>query len=81
MYLHLSEVWHDGRYLDLALDKIKRHLRHLKGRKLSYLCGDAGPLALGAVIYQRLGKDEESKDCIRRWVIETENKAYDKVMS
>lgn len=64
--LHLHEIWNDKRYLETGLDCLKHHLRHLKGRKLSFLCGDTGPLALGAVIYQKLGNEAASKDCIRR---------------
>ncbi|XP_041365618.1 lanC-like protein 2 isoform X2 [Gigantopelta aegis] len=56
----------DSSFLQTALDHIKRPLRHLKNRKMSFLCGDAGPLALGAVIYSRLGKNKESKDCLSR---------------
>ena len=66
LYLHMFGITDNKQYLETAVDYIKHFLRHLKGRKLSFLCGDAGPLALGAVIYHKLGNDTASKDCVRR---------------
>ncbi|XP_013409667.1 lanC-like protein 2 [Lingula anatina] len=72
-YLHYH-LWNvvDGRqstsHLHAALQHTERALRHLKGRKLSFLCGDAGPLALGAVLYEHAGKRDKSRDCVKRLV-------------
>ncbi len=49
-----------------ALELIARPLRHLKGRRVTFLCGDAGPLALGAVLYDRLGQTKERDKCVAR---------------
>lgn len=65
MYNKLDGGTNKG-YLEQAISYIKRPLRHLKGRKFTFMCGDAGPLALGAVLYNKLGKPSESKDCIKR---------------
>ena len=62
----MFHITDNKQYLETAVDYIKHFLRHLKGRKLSFLCGDAGPLALGAVIYHKLGNNAASKDCARR---------------
>lgn len=37
-----------------ALDYL--NVKNLKGRRISFLCGDAGPLALGAVIAYKLAR-------------------------
>ncbi|KAK3578740.1 hypothetical protein CHS0354_010121 [Potamilus streckersoni] len=69
LYLHLANKLGDGRgaqYLQTALTYIKHPLNHLNGRRFSFVCGDAGPLALGAVIYSKLGQNDKTKDCINR---------------
>ena len=75
LYFHLGNIKHksnqsiDDRneYHQKALELIARPLRHLKGRRVTFLCGDAGPLALGAVLYERLGHKKESTECIKRY--------------
>ena len=47
-----------GRHLQRAREILRPCLQGLKGSRVSFLCGDAGPLALAAVVYQRLGKNE-----------------------
>ncbi|XP_052808197.1 lanC-like protein 2 isoform X2 [Mya arenaria] len=56
----------DRGQLECALDCLKPALKRLKGRRISFLCGDAGPLALGAVVYSKLGNTAASVDCIKR---------------
>ncbi|KAH3809156.1 hypothetical protein DPMN_137517 [Dreissena polymorpha] len=56
----------DRGQLECALDCLKPALRRLKGRRISFLCGDAGPLALGAVVHEKLGNAAASVDCIKR---------------
>ncbi|KAG7278689.1 hypothetical protein CRUP_030083 [Coryphaenoides rupestris] len=46
LYLQLHRVSGEASHLQRALDYVKRSLRNLNGRKVTFLCGDAGPLAL-----------------------------------
>ena len=68
LHYHLHQKIHTGnqQYLQTALKYIQRPLRHLKGRRISFLCGDAGPLAIGAVLHHKLNQAEESKLCLDR---------------
>ena len=66
LYLQLHRVSGEASHLQRALDYVKRSLRNLNGRKVTFLCGDAGPLAVGAVVYQRLNHTEDSKQCITK---------------
>ncbi|XP_023494838.1 lanC-like protein 2 isoform X6 [Equus asinus] len=66
LYLQLYRVTCDQTYLLRSLDYIKRTLRNLNGRRVTFLCGDAGPLAVGAVVYHKLKSDSESQECITK---------------
>ncbi|CAI9568609.1 unnamed protein product [Staurois parvus] len=67
LYLQLYRVTpEDPTYLQRSLDYVKRVLRNLNGRRVTFLCGDAGPLAVGAVVHHKLENHAESKDCIAR---------------
>ncbi|XP_077883773.1 lanC-like protein 2 [Ictidomys tridecemlineatus] len=66
LYLQLYRVTCDQTYLLRSLDYVKRTLRNLNGRRVTFLCGDAGPLAVGAVIYHKLKSDCESQECITK---------------
>ncbi|CAL8311032.1 unnamed protein product [Merluccius merluccius] len=66
LYLQLHRVSSETSHLQRALDYVKRSLRNLNGRKVTFLCGDAGPLAVGAVVYHRLKNTEDSKECITK---------------
>ncbi|XP_040209102.1 lanC-like protein 2 [Rana temporaria] len=66
LYLQLYRVTPDQTYLQRSLDYVKRVLRNLNGRRVTFLCGDAGPLAVGAVVHHKLQNHTESKDCIAR---------------
>ncbi|XP_060606070.1 lanC-like protein 2 [Ruditapes philippinarum] len=69
LHLHLySTLKQDFGQLECALDCIRQPLRKLKGHRISFLCGDAGPLALGAVIYNKLGNRAASEDCLKRLI-------------
>lgn len=68
LYLQLHQVSGETSDLQRALDYVKRSMRILNSRKVSFLCGDAGPLAVGAVIHHKLGNSADSKDCLSRWV-------------
>ncbi|XP_033978058.1 lanC-like protein 2 isoform X3 [Trematomus bernacchii] len=66
LYLQLHRCSQESSHLQRALDYVKRTLRILNGRKVSFLCGDAGPLAVGAVVHHKLRNTEESQDCLNR---------------
>lgn len=66
LYLQLHRVTHETSHLQRALDYVKRSMRILNGRKVTFLCGDAGPLAVGAVVHHKLNNTADSKDCLSR---------------
>ncbi|XP_054847960.1 lanC-like protein 2 [Eublepharis macularius] len=66
LYLHLYRVTNEKNNLQRSLDYVKRILRNLNGRRVTFLCGDAGPLAVGAVVYHKLDNDIESKECVTK---------------
>ncbi|KAK1334751.1 hypothetical protein QTO34_004317 [Cnephaeus nilssonii] len=66
LYLQLYRVTCDQTHLLRSLDYVKRTLRNLSGRRVTFLCGDAGPLAVGAVVYHRLRSEGESQECIAK---------------
>lgn len=51
-------------YLRQCTSYVDGALKRLRQRGVSFLCGDAGPLALGAVVYDRLNKVAASRDCL-----------------
>ena len=66
---HVIDHRRKDRYLKRALYYLEEPLENLKRKKHSFLCGDPGPLALGAVIYEKLGKKDESKECLKRFLL------------
>jgi len=54
------------RYLRLAGSFADAAVKQLRRRGVSFLCGDAGPLALATVVYQHLSRVPESRDCLDR---------------
>ncbi|XP_051266215.1 lanC-like protein 2 [Dicentrarchus labrax] len=66
LYLQLHRVSNEASHLQRALDYVKRTMRILNGRKVTFLCGDAGPLAVGAVVHHKLNNTADSKDCLSR---------------
>lgn len=68
MYMRLSDVLQDTSYLNRALPLVERQLSNLKERRFSFLCGDPGPLATGADLYNRLGRSQDSHTLIKRLV-------------
>ncbi|XP_008148865.2 lanC-like protein 2 isoform X1 [Eptesicus fuscus] len=66
LYLQLYRVTCDQTHLLRSLDYVKRTLRNLSGRRVTFLCGDAGPLAVGAVVYHKLRSEGESQECIAK---------------
>uniref|UniRef100_A0A6Q2YNF0 LanC lantibiotic synthetase component C-like 2 (bacterial) n=1 Tax=Esox lucius TaxID=8010 RepID=A0A6Q2YNF0_ESOLU len=66
LYLQLHRVTHEASHLQRALDYVKRTLRILNGRKITFLCGDGGPLAVAAVVHHRLHNKTESQECLTK---------------
>ncbi|XP_060103707.1 lanC-like protein 2 [Heteronotia binoei] len=66
LYLQLYRESGEQSDLQRSLDYVKRTLRNLNGRRVTFLCGDAGPLAVGAVVYHKLNIENESKDCVTK---------------
>ncbi|KAM3823119.1 lanC-like protein 2 isoform 2-T3 [Vipera latastei] len=66
LYLQLYRVTKEPAHLQRSLDYVKRILRNLNGRRVTFLCGDAGPLAVGAVVYHKMKNDSESKECVTK---------------
>jgi len=67
LYFHMYNKLKDDRYLRMAGSFADVAVKQLRRRGVSLLGGDAGPLALGAVVYQRLGRMPNSQDCLERW--------------
>lgn len=44
-------------------------MKKLKRKRLSFLCGDSGPLCMAALCYFKQGKIAECRDCIERIVL------------
>ncbi|XP_062865706.1 glutathione S-transferase LANCL1-like [Trichomycterus rosablanca] len=66
LYLHLHSIYGDPAFLLKALEHVERSLRSLTQRWVTFLCGDAGPLAVAAVVFHRLNRTQESDECINR---------------
>ena len=64
LYLDLYLSGNNPSYLQKALDTVQPSLSRLAGKRVSFACGDAGPLAVAAVAYNKLGQDKESQECI-----------------
>ncbi|NWT27343.1 LANC2 protein, partial [Cardinalis cardinalis] len=86
LYLQLYRVMKNQSHLQRSLDYVKRILRNLNGRRVTFLCGDAGPLAVGAVVYHKLKNSSESQDCVakllqlQRTVISTDSELPDELL-
>jgi len=69
LYLRLSETLYANNptkrrhALDRALELITQPLNKLNGRKLTFLCGDGGVLALGAVLYTLCDNSAVARHC------------------
>lgn len=68
LYLHLYDVFGDPAYLQMAHGYVKQGLNSLTKRSITFLCGDAGPLAVGAVVYHKMNNEKQAEDCITRLI-------------
>ncbi|XP_061841273.1 glutathione S-transferase LANCL1 isoform X2 [Nerophis lumbriciformis] len=66
LYLHLHRVFKQETFLQKAVEHVSRSLKCLTRRDVTFLCGDAGPLAVAAVVYHRLQRAGEADECITR---------------
>ncbi|XP_049607976.1 glutathione S-transferase LANCL1 isoform X1 [Syngnathus scovelli] len=67
LYLHIHRIFKQPAFLQKALEHISRSLKCLTRRHdVTFLCGDAGPLAVAAVVYHQLQMPGEADECIRR---------------
>ncbi|XP_060049955.1 glutathione S-transferase LANCL1 isoform X2 [Erinaceus europaeus] len=66
LYLHLYDLFGDPAYLQMAHGYIKQSLSCLSKRSITFLCGDAGPLAVAAVLYHKMNNEKQAEDCIAR---------------
>lgn len=57
-----------GQNLQTAIGYINDAIKLLRQQSVSFLCGDAGPLAVGAVLYDRNNQTKRSRKCIERYV-------------
>ncbi|XP_068612505.1 glutathione S-transferase LANCL1 [Brachionichthys hirsutus] len=65
LYLRLHGVFGDPASLQKAREYAERSLECLTRRHdVTFLCGDAGPLAVAAVVYHRLQRPQDADDCI-----------------
>ncbi|KAL8621295.1 hypothetical protein ACOMHN_008120 [Nucella lapillus] len=72
LYLHLHQhlpadsSGGEDDFLSLSLHHVKEAVANPQGRRHTFLCGDAGPLAIGAVVYSKMGDERNSAQCISR---------------
>ena len=48
------------------MNLVEKSLRKMKGRRETFLCGDSGPLALSALLYNKLGQKDQALSCISK---------------
>lgn len=69
LYLHLHGVFGEPSFLQKALDYVGHSLTcPTRRRDVTFLCVDAGPLAVAAVVYHRVQRAQESDECLSRSV-------------
>ncbi|XP_059823425.1 glutathione S-transferase LANCL1 [Hypanus sabinus] len=66
LYLHLHNVYGDQNFLQKAAEYVNKSLKCLTGRVVTFLCGDAGPLAIAAVVCHKLQQIQESDNYINQ---------------
>uniref|UniRef100_A0A3Q0TAG0 Glutathione S-transferase LANCL1 n=1 Tax=Amphilophus citrinellus TaxID=61819 RepID=A0A3Q0TAG0_AMPCI len=74
LYLHLHEVFRESSFLQKALEHVSQSLQCLTRRHdVTFLCGDAGPLAVAAVVYHRLQRDFFFFSCLTGLILPDQN--------
>ena len=54
------------KHLERASAILEELCKHLSGRRVTFLCGAAGPLALNAVVQHKLGQGDKTKKMIAK---------------
>jgi lantibiotic modifying enzyme len=70
LYMRLAALFPEqkNQYMSKAKSLIDLALKQLDGRVITFLCGDAGPLAIAAVIYHNAGDQKNANSCIEKIV-------------
>lgn len=70
LYLRLASIFPNdqNKYRSKAKNYIDSALPSLTGKRVTFLCGDPGCLAIAAVIYRDLGDETMVKQCLERIV-------------
>lgn len=72
LYYHLSSTTfcqntsEQQQLLSKALDVLESNLDKVKGKRLTFLCGDAGVYALSAVLYSKHGDMKKCEKCVEK---------------
>ncbi|XP_072117258.1 glutathione S-transferase LANCL1 [Mobula birostris] len=66
LYLHLHNVYGDQNFLQKAAEYVNKSLKCLTRRVVTFLCGDAGPLAIAAVVCHKLQQIQESDNYVNQ---------------
>ena len=53
-------------HLERASAILEELCKHLSGRRVTFLCGAAGPLALNAVVQHKLGQEDKTRKLITK---------------
>ncbi|XP_069183111.1 LOW QUALITY PROTEIN: lanC-like protein 2 [Procambarus clarkii] len=86
LYLHVARVLNDDKYQQKARVLVDKVLQKLKSRRPSFLCGDTGPLVLGALVYHNSLLEDKVKHCItkikelKREVLNTKSELPDELL-
>lgn len=79
LYIHLSEtLFKDDQtqkeqYLKNALEILQSSQQTLRGKRMTFLCGDSGILSLLSVLYSKLGQVKKSATCLSRLLSLSDN--------
>merc|ERR1712136_52665 len=60
-YWKLFSLTGNRAYIEKSHQLVRSALDRRKGKRVTFACGDAGPLALGAVIYEQMGRREKAQ--------------------
>lgn len=55
-------------FLNKAVKIMQKTLKNQKNKAISFLCGDAGPLAVAAVVFKASGMVDEADKCAKKFV-------------
>nr|AFK11162.1 lanC-like protein 1 [Callorhinchus milii] len=66
LYLHLHNTHYEQSFLQKSLEYVTKSFNRSFKLGETFLCGDAGPLAVAAVVYHKLQRVQESEDYINQ---------------